>query len=449
MNLLYVLAPREFYGPEYTIPANILKNEGINIITTSTDDIAISHDGIKVKVDKLLKDVKGGSYDAITICGGKGAEELAKNVDAKRVVKEADRVNKVIAAICHGPLLLGSAGILENVGATCWPEAKKQLKKYGADYTGIPIEVCGNIITAQTPEDAKLFAELIVSKLRGEGGLEKREAKKQISKRADKDIFDVGHLSQDDIIYFYHNGDIVEFPHLAPDGYDFQTHSDIMGRHNELAQDPYRGRIDVRKKWISIYDVTNRQDFFDRRLGELINQLEQKYPGHTIYLWNDDFDGVELEQAHKRCYRSNKFASRGFSVLGPDGVDPADPYGGKDVRIPGKDPMKQKQVLPKRLPKEKLFFDNGRQVWITTTARIMARKILNLPKIRNVYLNMAIAKTFINAKPKYSWRVNLRSLNPNEVGHIRYGTGIGGRVWKIIAIEKQDRIAIIGLKAVG
>lgn len=133
------------------------------------------------------------------------------------------------------------------------------------------------------------------------------------------------------------------------------------------------------------------------------------------------------------------------SVLGPGGVDPANPYGGKDVKVPGKDPYKEK-----KLPVEQIIVDpkTGKQIWITTTARIIVRKTMNLEKVRNMYINMAIAKMFASSKPKYSWKVNLKSLKPGEIGHIRYGSGIRGGTWKMIAIEKANRIAIIWLRQI-
>jgi len=148
----------------------------------------------------------------------------------------------------------------------------------------------------------------------------------------------------------------------------------------------------------------------------------------------------------------SKRSARGFSVLGPGGVDPSNPYGGKNVKIPGQDPMQRQQIhSKKRLPTEEIIIDpaTGKQIWITTTARLIARKTLNLPKIRNVFLNMAIARAFAKSKPKYRWRVHLRSLKPNEVGHIRYGPGLRGSIWKMVAIEKGDVIAVIWMRPVG
>ena len=59
-----------------------------------------------------------------------------------------------------------------------------------------------------------------------------------------------------------------------------------------------------------------------------------------------------MDEAYRRAYQQQRrFASRQQSVLGgpgTGGVDPSDPYGGKDVKIPGRDPMKQQQVLQQK-----------------------------------------------------------------------------------------------------
>ena len=115
---------------------------------------------------------------------------------------------------------------------------------------------------------------------------------------------------------------------------------------------------------------------------------------------------------------------------------------------PQQDPYKQQRIV-KRLPKEQILFDqSGHQIWITTTARIIARKVLNLGKVRNVYLNMAIARMWQSAKPKYRWSVKLKSLKEGEIGHIRYAKGLRGLNWKMVAVEKANRIAIIWMKPI-
>lgn len=111
----------------------------------------------------------------------------------------------------------------------------------------------------------------------------------------------------------------------------------------------------------------------------------------------------------------------------------------------------RKEIYQKqKLPPEELYIDKmtGKTIWISTTARIKMRKLYNLEHTRNVIINNAIAKSFSSSKPKYSWRVNLRSLKEGEIGHIRFGQGPQGDVWKMIGIEKADRIVVIWLKKV-
>lgn len=57
-----------------------------------------------------LADVDVSRYDAVVVPGGHGPmEDLADDADAGRVLVEADRADKVVAAVCHGPAALLSA----------------------------------------------------------------------------------------------------------------------------------------------------------------------------------------------------------------------------------------------------------------------------------------------------------------------------------------------------
>lgn len=110
----------------------------------------------------------------------------------------------------------------------------------------------------------------------------------------------------------------------------------------------------------------------------------------------------------------------------------------------GQDPYKKKSV---DLPPERIFTDGetGKLVYVTIRVRKKIRETQNLAKVRNTFLNAAIAGMFAASKPKYRFRVNLKTLRPGEVGHIRWMRGIAGDMWKMIAVEKADRIALIGV----
>ena len=68
---------------------------------------------------------------------------------------------KLIAAICHGPQVLISAGIMDGRIATSYDKVAPELKKAGANYLDEPVVVDKNIITSRKPKDLKLFMRAI------------------------------------------------------------------------------------------------------------------------------------------------------------------------------------------------------------------------------------------------------------------------------------------------
>jgi protease I len=82
-------------------------------------------------------------------------------------VKKAYDLGKTIAAICHGPQLLISAGIVNGKHVTSWPSVAIDLKNAGAIWVDEPIIKDGNIITSRRPSDLPVFNSAIIRALGG------------------------------------------------------------------------------------------------------------------------------------------------------------------------------------------------------------------------------------------------------------------------------------------
>jgi protease I len=57
--------------------------------------------------------------------------------------------------------------MLKGKKATVWPTLSNRLKWSGAIYTGNPVEVDGNIVTADRPDSVEEFANAILSLILG------------------------------------------------------------------------------------------------------------------------------------------------------------------------------------------------------------------------------------------------------------------------------------------
>lgn len=121
--------------------------------------------GNEVRMNKSMKDVDVGDYDALIIPGGRAPEALAINKAAINLVKQFNDARKIIAAICHGPVVLAAAGILEGKRSTAYPGCRPMLTAVGAKWMekseDVKVVSDGNLITAPSWEELSEFlAEL-------------------------------------------------------------------------------------------------------------------------------------------------------------------------------------------------------------------------------------------------------------------------------------------------
>ena len=76
--------------------------------------------------------------------------------------------NKVLAAICAAPNIVGKLGYLKNRKYTCFTSMDQD---FGGTYIDEKVVVDGNLITARSVASAILFAYAIVEKLLGKEAL--------------------------------------------------------------------------------------------------------------------------------------------------------------------------------------------------------------------------------------------------------------------------------------
>ena len=78
------------------------------------------------------------------------------------MIREFDRQGKPIAAICHGPWLLGEADLLRGRTPTSWPSIRTDLRNAGANVVDEPAVTDGNIVTSRKPDDVEAFTNALI-----------------------------------------------------------------------------------------------------------------------------------------------------------------------------------------------------------------------------------------------------------------------------------------------
>jgi len=116
-------------------------------------------------VIKDLSEVRPDEFDAIIIPGGFSPDHLRVDERVLDFVRRAYEAGKIIAAICHGPQVLISAGLVKGRRVTAYRAIRDDLINAGAIFTDEPAVRDGNIITGRVPDDLPEFCALIIEAL--------------------------------------------------------------------------------------------------------------------------------------------------------------------------------------------------------------------------------------------------------------------------------------------
>ncbi|MBP1154978.1 MULTISPECIES: type 1 glutamine amidotransferase domain-containing protein [unclassified Paenibacillus] len=158
-KVAFLLGP-QFEDSEMQKPYDAVReagHEAVIIGLTSGERLEGKKKQVSYETDKAIKDTDPNSFDAVVIPGGSSPEGLRLNPDIQSFVQQMDKQGKPIAAICHGPQILISAGLTQNRTLTSYPPLQDDLKNAGATFKDEEVVVDRNFITSRTPKDEPAF----------------------------------------------------------------------------------------------------------------------------------------------------------------------------------------------------------------------------------------------------------------------------------------------------
>jgi protease I len=162
-----ILIGEGFQDEEAYIPMGYMVNLGAKVTVVGvkpTTHKAYNSD-ITVKVHKSVSDVSPEDFDALIIPGGHSPGWLRQHEEVVKFARKFFETGKPTAAICHGPQVLITAGVLEGRKATCFPGVSEEIKGAGVEYHDVPVLRDGNLITSRIPDDIPLFCKMIAEAL--------------------------------------------------------------------------------------------------------------------------------------------------------------------------------------------------------------------------------------------------------------------------------------------
>jgi protease I len=162
-----IISAEGFEDSELLVPYYRLREEGIEVhVASMTKQRIRGKHGYEVEVDKTLKEINPDDYDLLLLPGGKAPEVIREEKEALDIARYFFEKKRPVCAICHGPQILITAGLLRGRHATCYKSVAQELKDSGALYEEKDVVVDGNLVTSRQPSDLPAFLRETVRKLR-------------------------------------------------------------------------------------------------------------------------------------------------------------------------------------------------------------------------------------------------------------------------------------------
>ncbi len=167
---ILILTADGFEDSELLTPLEALRAAGhpVHIASLATGELTGKH-GARVRAEHAVADLRAADYAALVLPGGHAPERLRHDPAVQALVRDFVAQGKPVAAICHGPQILLSAGVLAGRRATGYRAIHDELRRGGVKVEDAPVVVDGNLITSRHPGDLPDFVAALRARLEGEG----------------------------------------------------------------------------------------------------------------------------------------------------------------------------------------------------------------------------------------------------------------------------------------
>ena len=161
-----IITASGFQDEEYIYPYYRLIEAGFEVDTATKDGTTVfGKYGNPAKANISTAALKTENYDLVLLPGGFEAPDRVRLLpEVLEFVRQMNSEKKCVAAICHGPWILISAGITKGRKMTGYWSIEADIKNSGADYHHkIPVVVDDNLITSPHYNNNADFMKAVVN----------------------------------------------------------------------------------------------------------------------------------------------------------------------------------------------------------------------------------------------------------------------------------------------
>lgn len=162
-----VLIAEGFHDGETLLPKAFLEERGavVTVLGPEVGDVKAYNSDQLVAIEQAVTDARVEEFDALILPGGRGPAVLRQHEGAVHFARAFMESGKPVAAICHGPQTLITAGVVEGRVLTCYAEVGPEVTAAGGEYRDEEVVVDGNLITSRIPSDIPAFNQAILAAL--------------------------------------------------------------------------------------------------------------------------------------------------------------------------------------------------------------------------------------------------------------------------------------------
>jgi protease I len=118
--------------------------------------------GYTWEADLAFADVDPSEYVALVVPGGRAPEYIRNDADAQEIIRHFFDEEKPVAELCHAPLALAAAGVLDGRRTAAYPALEPDVQMAGAEFVDGGGVVDGVMVSARAwPDHPEWMREFI------------------------------------------------------------------------------------------------------------------------------------------------------------------------------------------------------------------------------------------------------------------------------------------------
>jgi protease I len=161
-----IITDQGFQDEELVYPYYRLLEAGFVVdVATQNKKPVFGKYGVPARPNISTEDLDTDRYDLVILPGGFEAPDRVRLLpEVLEFIRQMDQKRKLIAAICHGPWVLISAGITRGRKMTAYWSIEADIRNSGAEYLHkVPVVVDRNLITSPHYNNNGDFMKAVIS----------------------------------------------------------------------------------------------------------------------------------------------------------------------------------------------------------------------------------------------------------------------------------------------